>query len=61
MDIYDRWGERVFHTNDMNEGWNGARNNSGSIGELGVYVYNIVLKDWHGTEHKYIGHVTLVR
>jgi gliding motility-associated-like protein len=61
MGIYDRWGERIFHTNDLNAGWNGAKNNSGEICEIGVYVYNIVLKDWHGIEHKYYGHVTLIK
>lgn len=61
MQIFDRWGERVFFTEDLYQGWNGSKGNSGPVLELGVYVYKINLKDWKGLEHEYIGHVTLVK
>lgn len=35
--IFNRWGAVVFHTNDMNQGWNGQI--KGKRAEMGVYVY----------------------
>jgi gliding motility-associated-like protein len=61
MRIFNRWGEQIFRTTDLNIGWNGARNNTGEVCELGVYVYKIALKDWEGKKHQYIGHVTIVK
>ncbi len=61
MQIFDRWGERVFYSQDFNQGWNGRKSNAGSILEMGVYVYKINLKDWKGLEHEYIGHITMIK
>jgi gliding motility-associated-like protein len=61
MLIFDRWGEKIFRSTDINTGWNGAKNNSGTVVEQGVYVYKVVLKDWAGKRHQYIGHVTIVK
>ena len=38
MTIWNRWGEKVFETNDPNEGWNGQKNNDGQMSPNGVYV-----------------------
>jgi gliding motility-associated-like protein len=62
MSVYDRWGELVFFTNDINEGWNGAMRNSGELCQMDVYVYNITLREGvKGHRHNYIGKVTLVK
>ena len=61
MQIFDRWGERVFYSQDFNQGWNGRKSNVGGILEMGVYVYKINLKDWKGLEHEYIGHITMIK
>ncbi len=61
MAIFDRWGERIFTTGDLHQGWNGRKGNIGEVCELGVYVYKINLKDWKGLAHEYIGHVTLLK
>jgi len=61
MSIFDRWGERVFYSNNMEVGWNGAKHNVGAILEEGAYVYKIDLLDWKGLQHEYIGHVTIVK
>ncbi len=37
MLIYNRWGQQVFETNDVNEGWDGTRN--GNPCNSGVYVW----------------------
>ncbi len=61
MSIFNRWGERIFYTNDFTKGWNGRKFNTGEVVDLGVYVYKINLKDWKGLGHEYIGHVTLLK
>jgi gliding motility-associated-like protein len=61
MTIFDRWGERIFRTNSLYTGWNGAKNNVGALVEQGVYVWKIDLRDGQGARHQYIGHVTIVK
>jgi gliding motility-associated-like protein len=39
MYIYNRWGQKVFETTRPEEGWDG--NVFGSMGENGIYVYEI--------------------
>jgi gliding motility-associated-like protein len=58
--IYDRWGEKIFETNDVNVGWDGYYNGVLCLND--VFVYKINLKDEvENTEHHYIGRVTLVK
>ncbi|MCH8546864.1 MAG: gliding motility-associated C-terminal domain-containing protein [Cryomorphaceae bacterium] len=40
MYIYDRWGNEVFSTNTIDEGWDG--NINGQPAPMGVYVYSII-------------------
>jgi gliding motility-associated-like protein len=61
MAIYNRWGERIFKTNDYNEGWNGAINNIGDVVKQDSYVWKVTFKDFNGNDKKYIGHVTIVK
>lgn len=37
--IYNRWGQKVFETNDYTKGWDG--NHNGKLSEFGVYSYYI--------------------
>ncbi|MGQ0827372.1 MAG: PKD domain-containing protein [Bacteroidota bacterium] len=64
MWIFDRWGNNIFNSNDINESWNGAVHN-GIHGEKtaqqDVYVWKITIRDLFGEQHRYIGIVTLVR
>ncbi len=61
MTIYDRWGELVFKTDNMYEGWNGKKFNAGSTLLPGIYIYNIYLRQLGGIKKHYSGHVTLIR
>jgi gliding motility-associated-like protein len=55
--IYDRWGEKVFETNQL-KGWNGYF--KGRPAPMGVYVYFAKLKTpWGIKEHQ--GSFTLIR
>ncbi len=60
MYIYNRWGEIVFKTDNMNEGWNGTSNN-GEQCKQGVYTWLINYKTTQGTSVSKAGSVTLIR
>jgi gliding motility-associated-like protein len=57
--IYDRWGEKVFESHDIKNGWNGKYKNKDC--EAGVYVYiaNITFSNGEPLFKK--GNITLVR
>lgn len=57
MWIYDRWGEQLYYTNDISQGWNGKKRNNGEYVKQDVYVWKVILKDVLGVEHEYAGHV----
>jgi gliding motility-associated-like protein len=61
MSIFNRWGERIFKTNDYNEGWKGSINNTGDVVQQDVYVWRVTCKDFKGSDKKYIGHVTVIK
>ncbi len=60
MMIFDRWGELIFQSNDIEKGWDGRANNGSEIAEQGVYVYKILVRDFSQKHHDYTGHVTLL-
>jgi gliding motility-associated-like protein len=58
--IFDRWGEKIFETNNMEAGWNGFF--KGRLCTNDVFVYKINFRDdVQQLDHQYIGRVTLVR
>jgi gliding motility-associated-like protein len=57
--IYNRWGQKVFETTDINKGWNGQLN--GKPQPLGSYVYVIDAVTNLGTKIHKQGNVTLIR
>ncbi|MDD4213311.1 MAG: gliding motility-associated C-terminal domain-containing protein [Bacteroidales bacterium] len=58
MRIYDRWGRQVFHTRDMENGWEGKT--SGNVQAEGVYSWIISYYDIRYKFHIHKGHVTLI-
>jgi gliding motility-associated-like protein len=61
MMIFNRWGETIYAGTKYEEGWNGAKNNTGELVGQDSYVYKITFKDHAGRKHQYIGHVTIVK
>ncbi len=62
MEIYDRWGERVFSTTDFDKGWDGSiRGRDKLMTDSGVYTYRILVNDIYGNPHKFLGKIILMR
>ncbi|MBS1646275.1 MAG: gliding motility-associated C-terminal domain-containing protein [Bacteroidetes bacterium] len=59
--IYDRWGNQVFTSKDITEGWNGALHNHGSALQTDVYAWRISIRTADHKGHSYSGTVTLLR
>lgn len=57
--VYNRWGEKVFESQNPNEGWDG--NYKGKPCSPDVYVYHATIMFEDGTETSRKGNVTLVR
>lgn len=60
MEIYNRWGEQVFVTNDFRFGWDGTYNSS--IAQDGMYVWSIEFGLLENDERmRLVGNVNLLR
>lgn len=59
MQIFSRWGQVVFESNDIDLGWNGKRD--GKDVPAGVYTYLIRLKQPDGKSVEKAGTVMLIR
>ncbi|MBL7917822.1 MAG: gliding motility-associated C-terminal domain-containing protein, partial [Bacteroidia bacterium] len=57
--IYSKWGEVMFDTNNVNEGWDGYY--KGKLCNQDVYVWKIVAKLVNGDTINKTGDVTLLR
>jgi gliding motility-associated-like protein len=57
--IFNRWGEKVFETSDVNSGWDGTQN--GEAMNLSVFVYVLKGKYKDGKLFDVKGNVTLMR
>ena len=61
MTIYNRWGEMIYHTMEIEKPWDGKSKDRGGIEKQDVYVYQIKVKETEGETHTYLGNVTLVK
>ncbi|RYD97349.1 MAG: gliding motility-associated C-terminal domain-containing protein [Sphingobacteriales bacterium] len=57
--IYNRWGQLIFETKNLNEGWDGHF--KGTAQPAGVYVYKIIATTVEGKPFQKTGNVTLIR
>ena len=60
LTIFNRWGELIFQTRDVNEGWDGLHN--GKLCQIDSYIWKIYVEVANSSEVKsYTGHVNLIR
>ena len=57
--IFNRWGEKVFESNDIDAGWDGTIN--GTPQPMGVYVYEVQAVTPTGRVFTKHGNITLIR
>jgi len=59
MQVFNRWGELIFESTDINSGWDGTVN--GIEQPLGTYIYIIEGTDNKGAPIHKLGNITLLR
>ena len=59
FEVYNRWGEKLYQTNDVNAGWDG--NFKGKEVQEGIYLWRVDALGLDGVYHTYSGRVTLLR
>ncbi|MCO4819486.1 MAG: gliding motility-associated C-terminal domain-containing protein [Bacteroidetes bacterium] len=59
MVVFNRWGEQIFTTNNIQEGWSVDATNT--LIPLGVYFYDIAIMDLNGNKHRLSGSVRVIR
>lgn len=62
MYIFNRWGEIVFESHDVNVGWNGTYGGRVELAQDGVYIWKLEFKTTMSDERVTVqGHVNLLR
>ncbi|HWY98086.1 MAG TPA: gliding motility-associated C-terminal domain-containing protein, partial [Bacteroidia bacterium] len=62
MYIFDRWGQQLYHTTDINKGWNGKIGNGSIPVQEDTYIYLINTTDCvNHANHEYIGNVYVIK
>ncbi|MDQ3071973.1 MAG: gliding motility-associated C-terminal domain-containing protein [Bacteroidota bacterium] len=59
MVIYNRWGERLFETENMDIGWDGKFR--GQIVQEGMYIYKIYAFGINNSRNEYSGHFYVLK
>ena len=59
MQVYNRWGKKVFESNDISIGWDGICN--GQVCKSEVYTWKVLATDFTGLKKELTGHVMLLR
>lgn len=62
MQVFDRWGEKIFETNDVDGFWNGNVNGGGYYSPDAVYTWRVVIYSLSTAErYELTGTVTMLR
>ncbi len=61
VEIFNRWGEKVFESKDPNIQWNGNYGSSDEPCQEGIYYYKLKVRDNRKKWHYYNGTMTLLR
>lgn len=59
LQIFTRWGELIFESNELETGWDGYHR--GNLAQQGVYIWRARYKTSDGKVHVIAGDVTLIR
>lgn len=59
FEVYNRWGNRIFRTRDVNAAWDGKT--KGGSDEVGQYMWYITVRDNQDNVHRLKGFVEVVK
>lgn len=59
--VYNRWGELIFTSNSITNGWDGTDQRSGDRCPEGVYSYRVWIQDLSGLEYVFTERISLLR
>lgn len=59
MIVFNRWGEQIFQTNNVKQGWSVEAPQN--FIPLGIYFYDMNIFDLNGNKHKVTGSVRVIR
>jgi gliding motility-associated-like protein len=59
ISIFNRWGEELYYSENINDGWDG--NYKSNPAQQDVYVYVVRVTSFSGKEYEYYGTVMLLR
>ncbi len=61
LNIFDRWGEVIFTSTDIERTWNGCVKNTLNKVPVGTYTWLVIYKDSKGIRREKSGPVTIIR
>jgi gliding motility-associated-like protein len=61
LHIFNRWGDLIFESHDMNQGWDGTMKKDGTKAQDDVYTWVVYFRDISEKKHKKEGHVSLLK
>jgi gliding motility-associated-like protein len=59
--MFDRWGNLMWETHVWGEGWDGRANDGNDIAQIDTYIWKVVLLDFRGNKHQYMGHCNIIK
>lgn len=59
--IFNRWGDLIFESHDMNHGWDGSIKQDGTKAQDDVYTWVVYFRDISEVKHRKEGHVSLLK
>ncbi|MDI1235087.1 MAG: PKD domain-containing protein [bacterium] len=60
LEIYNRWGERVFETNDVSQHWIMTNNSKGETPQ-GVYMYKVIIENIYDIKIELSGAIEVLK
>jgi gliding motility-associated-like protein len=59
--IFDRWGDLIWQTQDIQEGWNGIANDGVLMSQQDAFDWKVILTDVNDRQRIYLGRVSIVK